>query len=66
MTLQECYSIAHTPFFDGNYFAYWKGKMEYYLMMDIKMWIIVKDAFEKPKDALREPLEFINWSNGMK
>lgn len=35
-------------------------------MMNIKMWFIVKDDFEMPKDELGELIEFIKWSNEIK
>lgn len=62
MAMQQGYSTTNSSCFDGNSFAYWKGKMRYYLVMDIEMWFVIKDYFEM---LVREPLEFVKWSNNM-
>ncbi|XP_074586894.1 uncharacterized protein LOC141842791 [Curcuma longa] len=62
MAFQEGYNTARPSYFDGNDFAYWKDRMEYFLMNDIENWFSVVDEFEKSKDALEAPLSTKDWS----
>ncbi|XP_074590609.1 uncharacterized protein LOC141846459 [Curcuma longa] len=66
MAMQEGYSTQRPPYFDGNNFAYWRSRMEYYLMTEIDMWFSVMEGFTAPKDAEGKVLESAQWTTEQK
>ena len=61
MSMKEGHSTSRPPFYEGSNFAYWKSRMEHYLMTEIDMWFSITEGFMAPTEN-GKMLESSRWT----
>ena len=62
----EGFRTARPPFFNGDDFRYWKGRMECFLKTQVEMWIVIQTGFDLPTNEQGEALGCERWTTSMK